>query len=359
MHQHPPVVGEQDRRLRLEQDLQVPRRGIGDVGHAAPEGEAAGHHVKDRRAALALLRGLGLFAHPEGHVADEQSRDQEHGEGDQVTNIGNGEGVERRNETEVERQHAGDAGRQRRPARQPAGNQQHPQQVEHRLIGQVQERSPRQADERRDENGRQRPSILPQRNRLGRSDGSGRWARLFLSGSHQDVYRPGAPDETVHHGALEEIAPPAVGRLADHDSADVALPSGPDDGRRGLLGREGDALRPELLREREVLVHPLAVLEGEPVEIGSFDGERDPRGVQARGHAVRRADDIGRLRGRSDGDEDPLARGPGLGDPLLALPRGHLLLDAVGGALQRQLAQRDEIPLAEEVVDRALTSAGR
>ena len=58
-------------------------------------------------------------------------------------------------------------------------------------------------------------------------------------------------------------------------------------------------------------------------------------------------------RARPDADQEPLGRRPGLADPLLGHVAAHLGVDPLGGAPQRELAQRDQVALAEEALDRA------
>ena len=75
--------------------------------------------------------------------------------------------------------------------------------------------------------------------------------------------------------------------------------------------------------------------------------------MQARRHAPRRAHQARRVRARRDAHEHALARVPRLLDAVRGLVAAHLRLDALGGAAQRELAQRDEVALAEEVLDGA------
>ena len=61
---------------------------------------------------------------------------------------------------------------------------------------------------------------------------------------------------------------------------------------------------------------------------------------------------------RPDAHEEPLRRGPGLPDAALRHVAAHLRVHPLGGAAQRQLAQGDQVPLAEEPVDRARGGIG-
>ncbi len=50
-------------------------------------------------------------------------------------------------------------------------------------------------------------------------------------------------------------------------------------------------------------------------------------------------------------DQDPFPGGPDILDPLVLPVDLHLLVHAVGGAAEREFAERDQVALAEEVLD--------
>ena len=78
----------------------------------------------------------------------------------------------------------------------------------------------------------------------------------------------------------------------------------------------------------------------------------NPLGVQARRHPPCGAHEAIGKRVMADADQDALVGRPGLGDGVVAPVALHLRVDAVGGAAQRQLAQRDQVALAKEALDR-------
>jgi hypothetical protein len=79
-----------------------------------------------------------------------------------------------------------------------------------------------------------------------------------------------------------------------------------------------------------------------------------PLGVQRVGKPLRGADQLFPAIVRADRDYNALARRPHRDDRFLLAVLAHLRVDPVGSLAQRELAQRDEIPLLEEVVERAL-----
>ena len=85
----------------------VERRRAGEL--AAEEVELLGRLRARPRAATACA------AHPRGEVADDDRDDGEEEQRDDVLGVGDGEGVERRQEEEIVGEHAEQAGEQRRP----------------------------------------------------------------------------------------------------------------------------------------------------------------------------------------------------------------------------------------------------
>ena len=76
--------------------------------------------------------------------------------------------------------------------------------------------------------------------------------------------------------------------------------------------------------------------------------------MQAVGQALGVAHEAGAARVLVDADEDALAGGPRPGDRARLHLAQQLLVDAFGGAAQRELAQRGEVLRREEVLQRAL-----
>ena len=87
---------------------------------------------------------------------------------------------------------------------------------------------------------------------------------------------------------------------------------------------------------------------------GRLDVHRMPGHVQLRGQAGAGAHDLLAVFPRSDAGQQRLAVGPHRLHRALAPVGLHLVVDAIGGAAQRQLAQREQVALAEEVRHRPL-----
>ena len=85
-----------------------------------------------------------------------------------------------------------------------------------------------------------------------------------------------------------------------------------------------------------------------------LDGDRGPGRVQPVGEALGVAHEARGARVLADADEDALARRPGAGNGVGLHVGEQLLVDALGGAAQRQLAQRGEIAGREIMLQRAL-----
>jgi hypothetical protein len=75
-------------------------------------------------------------------------------------------------------------------------------------------------------------------------------------------------------------------------------------------------------------------------------------------HAFRRAHQARRGGRRSDEDQEALRYRPGRGDRMVRAVGAHLGVDALRRGAQGELAQRDQVALAEEAVERALRLLG-
>ena len=85
----------------------------------------------------------------------------------------------------------------------------------------------------------------------------------------------------------------------------------------------------------------------------------DQVGVEALGHARRATHEPVAVRRPREGDQDPLARLPGLGDAVPDAVLGEALLDPVGDPEQRELAQRGQVAGAEVVAEGGVDALGR
>ena len=85
-----------------------------------------------------------------------------------------------------------------------------------------------------------------------------------------------------------------------------------------------------------------------------LDIERDQLGIEPVGGALGGAHGVGGARAGIEADDHALAGRPRAGDGVLAHVAHHLVVDPLGGAPQRQLAQRRQVAGREIVAQRAL-----
>ena len=90
----------------------------------------------------------------------------------------------------------------------------------------------------------------------------------------------------------------------------------------------------------------------QPQQLRRLDVDDGPFGVQRVGDALAGTHDLLGLGVRTDGDEHAVARHPGARCPVRERRRARGRVDAIGDATQRELAQRDQVRLAEETLDR-------
>ena len=93
---------------------------------------------------------------------------------------------------------------------------------------------------------------------------------------------------------------------------------------------------------------------GQALQVRRLDEHHQPLGVEPVGDALAGAHQPLGLRVRAHGHQQPLARGPGATHGFFLAVVAHRQVDAVGGLAQCQFAQRNQIALAEEVLQRPL-----
>ena len=118
--------------------------------------------------------------------------------------------------------------------------------------------------------------------------------------------------------------------------------------------RQHSGLRTQLLGEAQVPEDAVALGLWQPQHRGGLDVNGVPFGVQRIGKPLRGADQSLPATACANRDDDALARRPHRRDCFFLAILAHLRIDAIGRLPKRQLAQRDEIPLLKEVVERAL-----
>ncbi len=127
---------------------------------------------------------------------------------------------------------------------------------------------------------------------------------------------------------------------------------------RDVLTWNGRHLAAELLGKAQQRRQPILVLLGHAGRTRGLDMKRRPGRAEPVGQSPRIADTGRPARMRVDADENPFARRPGPGYGVGLHVGQQLLVDALGGAAQRQFPQRRQIARREIVLDRALGGAG-
>ena len=131
-----------------------------------------------------------------------------------------------------------------------------------------------------------------------------------------------------------------------------------DDRARRILARKDGGPGVEILCQLERAQDPLAVARRQPLQRGRFDVDGGPLDAELTRKPRRAAHDVV---GAGAGAHTAKQRRFGLPHPIDCLVGSiglDIVFDAVGGAAQRELAQRHQVALAEEVARRALDLLG-
>ena len=222
-----PVLRQQQHHAHFQHQRGLVGRRPQHVVEGADPGQLAAEGVEQFDVANAVVRRHGLRAHARGNVGHHDGHDGEEHEGGDVGRIGDGEGVERRQEEEIVAQATRPRGKQRRPKPIANGDADHRGQEDEVDILDAEEGLDRA---RRRRGRRQRRPARPNKAR-GRkaprlpphapsSWGSGRAASL-VAGDHMNADIAGAPNEVVNHRAVQDLEPSRTRRLADDDLRDI------------------------------------------------------------------------------------------------------------------------------------------
>ncbi len=120
----------------------------------------------------------------------------------------------------------------------------------------------------------------------------------------------------------------------------------------------GQRLAAERFRQPHGVGQPVALLVGQLQAAPRLDADRGPLRVQPVRQPLGVAHQPCRARVLADADQDALARRPGPGDGVGLHMGEQLLVDPLGGAPQRQFAQRGQIAGREIMLQRALGLLG-
>ena len=166
----------------------------------------------------------------------------------------------------------------------------------------------------------------------------------------------GPPHQIVHHRAAQDLEPARARRFADDDLGDVVGVGEAEQivGDAALDAGNRQRLAAERFREPHRVGEPVALLVAQLQAAPRLDADGGPRRMQAVGQALGVAHEPGRARILADADQDALARRPWAGNGVGLHMGEQLLVDPLGGAPQRQFAQRGQVARREIMLKRAL-----
>ncbi|EWS54666.1 hypothetical protein X551_02511 [Methylibium sp. T29] len=318
--------------------------------------QVAGQFEQRPRARLAVRCDAGLVAQAGGELAGEQPDHQHHRERQQVLHVGHRERQLRYDEEEVE---GGDVqeGRQHRwAAAEAQRHAHHREQEQHHDVGELEHRLQGQRHQRGQGAGRRRPEVA-----LGPAGREAAFS-LALARHRHGVSLAFADFDQIHVGRQprqplrEGVAPPpgAFAVVAHQQLGEVVLARMRGQRGRHILRRQHRRDRAQLAGELHRLQDALALRGRQALQRRCLDVDRVPGHRELLRQARGTAHHVVGVVARPDAAQQ---RGLGLPhrrDGLLDAIGLHVVLDAVGGAPQRQLAQRHQVALAEEVPDRPL-----
>ena len=357
----PPIgVGKQDGRLRFEHPPDMTDGGAQHLCHVVGARELPAHLVQRRRALLAVARDPRARADVRRQVADDHAHRQHHDEGHEVLRVRDGEREARRHEEEVEGHH-GEHRREHGGAPPEAdGDDHHGEQVDHDLVGQLEERVHRHRDGGGDADREQGPRIArpPELAAIayaemlaaaGEQRSRGRRGLFDLLADHHDLEVARRGDDAIRGREAQRTAPARPLLAPDHHARGVARPRVGDQLGGRIAPAERDRRGAELVREPQVAQDAVALGLRQPLQVRRLDVDGHPVGLHPRRHP--RADPHQALgvRAGPDAHHEPLGDGPRHLDRVVVTVLAHLPVDALGGAPQRELAQGDQVPLAEEI----------
>ncbi len=159
-------------------------------------------------------------------------------------------------------------------------------------------------------------------------------------------------------GEAPRPRPDAAPAAPEYHLRDVVRPGVLDDERRGIVAGEDRRARAELLRELHRSQHALALRRRESLQGGCLDVDGGPLDAELRREPRGAAHDVVPARARTDAAQQRRLGLPDVRDRLVRPVRLDVVLDPIGGAAQRELAQRHQVAFAEEVARRPLDLLG-
>ncbi len=119
-----------------------------------------------------------------------------------------------------------------------------------------------------------------------------------------------------------------------------------------MFAAEVVGLRAQALGQLERAQHAITRGLRQMLQLRCFHVHGEPFAVQRVGQPPRAAHELFRECIRTDAHQHALPRCPGAGDGVVLAIFAHRRIDAIGGRAQRELAQGDQVALAEERIDR-------
>ncbi len=308
-----------------------------------------------------LVRGLGpgtgglrLVSHARRQVAGDDGHDGEHGQGDDVLRVGDGERVERRQEEEVVGEHAHQAGQQR--CRQPISDRagQHAHEQHEGNAGQAQDLPQQHRHAQR--GGHREHAAAPRARRRQPPTGALRRVgalpgRLVL-GQDVDVDAAGPADHAMRHRAPEQLRPVCAAGWRHDDVGEVVAPRVLDHRRGDIRAGHRRRLAAEPFGQPQRVRR--AGLAGLVPPTATFHVDRRPGAAKPVGDAAGLTHQRGASGSAIDVHQHAVAGAPRAADGVAAHVVDHLVVHALGRAPQRQLAQRRQVAGLEVVADRPL-----
>ena len=160
----------------------------------------------------------------------------------------------------------------------------------------------------------------------------------------------------MHDRAVQDLEPARARRFSDDDLGDVVGVGKADHVVGDMPAGRGnrDRFAAEALGEPQRVGDAVALLLGELQAASRLDTERRERRMQPVRQPLGIAHEASRARVLADADQDALARCPGARNGAGLHLSEQLLVDPLGGAAQRELAQRRQVGGREKMLERAL-----
>ncbi len=372
-----PHAGDDDpagtRRGGQHPDRLRPERGL-HLGDELRQRIRHGHEgAAERRQGLGLgpcMRRLHRAARRgRDEHADHPADEQEDHEREEVLTLGDRELVEGWGEEPVGEQEAGDRADEGRNETTERGDD-HDQKQEHEQIARERQDIAELGEDQRHERRaaeRERPGQRASTPRHGEdplwSSPSRRIvspARRSLVGrcrDHVDVDVARGPDHVGDHRSPDQVRPARLLTRTEHDLGGV-LGVGEPNQRRGRIGA-GDlaVLAAELVEQPSLVVQLAALRSAQPV--GRPNMHTDELAVRPRRHACRAPNHVVATGRARDRDHYPFPRFPWAVNAMRLAVLLERLVHPIGEPHQRELTQRTQVPLAEEVGERRVDLLGR